>query len=387
MFSSDLFTFVESFLGAATSFFYSYIFSVAVLIRHPKVGPFYLQRCYARDGVKQIGPLSLHFISLIVSLFVVTQWAFGTRKSFDSFQSQDNLQSIDNVVFDLFTNADQRSGLWSLMVGALVGTALIDLIARCAVLLGWPAKSPVRGYTLLNSRARRIAADYALFMPVSLGSAVILIGFYILSKSDSEKNNLLVFGLSTLIIGPLIVVRISSVHFLQMMNIGKSGIHSKRLFLLVMREFFLPFSFVVTIFFVVKAYLMVVETYRDNDIYRPSVEREISIFDFKCDLIDQNEVKYHALVYNRGKGIAILKTGWFRVLGADANIDPNKMLPSQIFPLESNVVISSNNFVQINGTANVKQGVRKFSGCDISWGLLPGGYVSVVAPTSERSVP
>jgi hypothetical protein len=184
--SIDLLDFVERFLGALTNFVYSLCGSIWLLIRRPSPAARYLARRVVRSpDVRQVGPLTLHFLGFFV-FFATLQMTSSGRGAYADYDGADMMNRLTPG-----WGGELSWELGRVLMGALAATAVIDGIARLLANAGWPMV-PSLQKARRRSRTRRVRAvqaGFALVVPLAAASVPALLLGYLLFDNvpiDSE---------------------------------------------------------------------------------------------------------------------------------------------------------------------------------------------------------
>ena len=187
--SIDLLDFVERFLGGLTNFFYSLCGSIGLLICRPAPAARYLARRVRAPDVRQVGPLTLHFLGFVL-FFATLQMTYSGRGAYADYDGAD--------MWNRLTPGWGGELSWELgrvLMGALAATAVIDGIARLLANLGWPMVSPSLQRARRRSKTRReraVQAGFALVVPLSAALVPSLLFGYLLADSVPENRPLMV---------------------------------------------------------------------------------------------------------------------------------------------------------------------------------------------------
>ena len=183
--SLDIFLFVERFFAAVTGFIYSVVGSFAFLARHPQVGPRVLMRRLSNPEVYQVGPLTLHFIVLVL-VFAGGQMTNSGRGRYGDFDGADMLERLIPG-WDGHVSPE----LGAVLLSAFFSTAVLDAWARVMVSCGWPDFT--RGFpTRVRSRQRRslvVETRYFAIIPVAISSLVVGITNGVPTALGADLNN------------------------------------------------------------------------------------------------------------------------------------------------------------------------------------------------------
>jgi hypothetical protein len=187
--SIDLLDFVERFLGGLTNFFYSLCGSIWLLIRHPAPAARYLARRVRSPDVRQVGPLTLHFIGFVI-FFAALQMTYSGRGAYADYDGADMARRLTPG-----WGGELSWELGRVLMGALAATAVIDGIARLLANVGWPMVSPSLQRARRRSMTRReraVQAGFALVVPLSAALVPSLLFGYLLADSVPGDRPLLV---------------------------------------------------------------------------------------------------------------------------------------------------------------------------------------------------
>jgi MFS family permease len=182
--SIDLLDFVERFLGGLTNFFYSLCGSIWLLIRHPAPAARYLARRVRSPDVRQVGPLTLHFIGFVI-FFAALQMTYSGRGAYADYDGADMARRLTPG-----WGGELSWELGRVLMGALAATAVIDAIARLLANVGWPMVSWSLQTARRRSKTRRrraVQAGFALFIPLAAALVPSLLFYYLLSDNVSDE--------------------------------------------------------------------------------------------------------------------------------------------------------------------------------------------------------
>lgn len=298
MFTTDVFLFVESFLGAAIGFINSVLFSIALLIDKPKIAPRFLQKRFKDPSTKQVGPLTLIFLAVLLGFLPNL---ILTRKN------------LADQIPGMF-NEDGKTSLAIIVASCLIGTVFIDGLARTAVLLGWPHHLHIAGryYRRESQLNRRLRASYFLVIPTFIGSIVLIClvilminGVITLNPFSSDFFYNLIACLCIICFANAVVIKMSYPHFFH--YVLPRSIKNMR----VAIEWIVFFIVVPTMSCMV--YVATIWSYYFiNDIY-PRTSAKSEIADLK-DIVDidayciirNNQIEFGVAIFNRSKGPALL---------------------------------------------------------------------------------
>ena len=184
--SIDLLDFVERFLGALTNFFYSLCGSIWLLIRRPVPAARYLARRARSPEIRQVGPLTLHFLGFVI-FFAAQQMTYSGRGAYADYDGADMLQRLTPG-----WGGELSWELGRLLMGALAATAVVDAIARLLASRGWPTMvAPSMQKARRRSKTRReraVQAEFALFIPLTAALVPSLLFYYLLSDNVPDEG-------------------------------------------------------------------------------------------------------------------------------------------------------------------------------------------------------
>jgi hypothetical protein len=181
--SIDLLEFVERFLGALTKFVYSLCGSIWLLIRRPAPAARYLARRVRAPHVRQVGPLTLHFLGFVL-FFATLQMTYSGRGAYANYDGADMLRRLTPG-----WGGELSWELGRVLMCALAATAVIDGIARLLANLGWPMGASLqKARRRSKTRSERsVQAGFALVVPLAAASVPSLLLGYLLSDNVPDE--------------------------------------------------------------------------------------------------------------------------------------------------------------------------------------------------------
>ncbi|KAB7782168.1 hypothetical protein [Methylorubrum populi] len=164
MFSLEIFSFVENTLSAVLGFFHSTIVSIYLLLRSPASAPRYLSRRLRDPNKRQVGPLTLIFLMILIASGVALVW------------TPLNVKALLEPLF----KEEQRPTFVKVAGSCLFGTTVIDLFSRVCVGLGWPwsQKKRILRFEHAQSAFRRTVLNYELVIVALIGMVICFLSTY-----------------------------------------------------------------------------------------------------------------------------------------------------------------------------------------------------------------
>ncbi|MGZ4825602.1 MAG: hypothetical protein ACXWK3_11725 [Reyranella sp.] len=181
--SIDLLEFVERFLGALTNFVYSLCGSIWLLIRRPAPAARYLARRVRAPDVRQVGPLTLHFLGFVL-FFAALQMTYSGRGAYADYDGADMMRRLTPG-----WGGELSWELGRVLMGALAATAVTDAAARLLANLGWPLVASLQKVRRRSKtrRDRAVQAGFALVVPLAAASLPSLLLGYLLSDNVPDE--------------------------------------------------------------------------------------------------------------------------------------------------------------------------------------------------------
>lgn len=155
----DFFELVESIFKGFVFFVYNMVASLWALIRRPHLAPARLHRAYLQKDAKQIGSLTLLFMTLFAAYSVINSGVWQVLTIGNPYSSV-ALDRLVNSTRELATTPPtfDLNSVWGRILGALLATVAIDAAAR--LILNARVNRSTRRSMLLS------AFEYSLVRPI-----------------------------------------------------------------------------------------------------------------------------------------------------------------------------------------------------------------------------